>query len=146
MRLLFFAFILFSMKTSIAQNGKEGNFVLVIHGGAGTILKKNMTPEKEIAYKNGLNRVLQMGYEVLKKGGSALDAVEVAVKVMEDDSLFNAGKGSVFTHEGKNELDAAIMDGKSLGAGAVASVSTIKNPIIAARAVMEKSGHVMLIG
>ncbi len=147
MRLLFVAIILFSMKMSIAQNGQEkGNFVLVIHGGAGTILRKNMTPEKEKAYKEGLNKALQMGYAVLKKGGSALDAVEVAVRVMEDDSLFNAGKGSVFTHEGKNELDAAIIDGKTLAAGSVASVSVIKNPIIAARAVMEKSGHVMLIG
>lgn len=149
MRLLYLVIILFSMKSLEAQKTgdiKKGNFVLVIHGGAGTILKKNMTPEKERAYKEGLSHALQIGYQVLKKGGSALDAVELAVRVMEDDSLFNAGKGSVFTHEGKNELDAAIMDGKTLAAGSVASVSVIKNPITAARAVMEKSGHVMLIG
>lgn len=127
------------------QNGKE-NYVLVIHGGAGTILKKNMTPEKEKAYQSALQQALEAGYSILSKGGSALDAVEAAVRVMEDCPLFNAGKGAVFTHEGKNELDAAIMNGKNLAAGSVASVTTIKNPISAARAVMEKSEHVMLIG
>lgn len=127
------------------QNGKE-NYVLVIHGGAGTILKKNMTPEKEKAYQSALQQALEAGYSILSKGGSALDAVEAAVRVMEDCPLFNAGKGAVFTHEGKNELDAAIMNGKNLAAGSVALVTTIKNPISAARAVMEKSEHVMLIG
>lgn len=127
------------------QNGKE-NYVLVIHGGAGTILKKNMTPEKEKAYQSALQQALEAGYAILSKGGSALDAVEAAVRVMEDCPLFNAGKGAVFTHEGKNELDAAIMNGKNLAAGSVALVTTIKNPISAARAVMEKSEHVMLIG
>ena len=127
------------------QNGKE-NYVLVIHGGAGTILKKNMTPEKEKAYQSALQQALEAGYAILSKGGSAVDAVETAVRVMEDCPLFNAGKGAVFTHEGKNELDAAIMNGKNLAAGSVASVTTIKNPISAARAVMEKSEHVMLIG
>jgi len=122
------------------------NFVLVIHGGAGTILKSQMTPEKEKAYTEALDKALQAGYDILKNGGSALDAVEAAVKVMEDSPLFNAGKGAVFTHEGVNELDAAIMNGKTLQAGSVAGVTTIKNPISAARAVMEKSPHVMLTG
>ena len=105
-----------------------------------------MTPEKEKAYQQGLNDALQKGYEVLSKGGTALDAVEATIEVMEDNPLFNAGKGAVFTHEGKNEMDAAIMDGKTLKAGAVAGVTNIKNPITAARAVMDKSGHVVMAG
>lgn len=120
--------------------------VLVIHGGAGTILKKNMTPEKEKAYKDKMTEALMAGYSILKKGGTGMDAVEAAIRVMEDSPLFNAGKGSVFTADGKNEMDAAIMDGKTLNAGAVASVRIIKNPITAARAVMEKSPHVMMVG
>ena len=127
------------------QNG-QANYALVIHGGAGTILKKHMTSEKEKAYQDALQQALQAGYDILSKGGTALDAVEAAVRVMEDSPLFNAGKGAVFTHEGINELDAAIMNGKTLAAGAIASVTTIKNPITAARAVMEKSEHVMMIG
>ncbi|MGQ0738846.1 MAG: isoaspartyl peptidase/L-asparaginase family protein [Bacteroidota bacterium] len=121
-------------------------FVLVVHGGAGTILKSQMTPEKEKAYNDALNQALQIGYGILKNSGSALDAAEAAVRSMEDNPLFNAGKGAVFTNEGKNELDAAIMDGKTLAAGSVAGVTTIKNPITAARAVMEKSPHVMMTG
>ncbi len=129
-----------------AQSVQKGNYVLVIHGGAGTILKKNMTPAKEEAYRSGLRLALEAGYLALQSGKSALDAVEVTIKVLEDDSLFNAGKGAVFTHDGHNELDAAIMDGSTLAAGAVAGVRTIRNPISAARAVMERSGHVMLTG
>ncbi len=121
-------------------------YVMVIHGGAGTILKANMTPEKEAAYKAGLEQALKAGYEVIQRGGASLDAVEAAIKVMEDNPLFNAGKGAVFTNEGKNEMDAAIMNGKTLAAGSVAGVTVIKNPITAARAVMEKSQHVMLAG
>ncbi len=121
----------------------EDNFGIVIHGGAGTILKKNMTPEKEAAYKAKMTEAIQAGYEILKNGGSSLDAVEKAINIMEDSPLFNAGKGAVFTNEGKNELDASIMDGKTLNAGAVAGVTTVKNPISLARAVMEKSKHVM---
>lgn len=130
------------------QNGsaKGRKFSLVIHGGAGTILKKNMTPEKEKAYQQALNDALQAGYNILNSGGLALDAVEASVRLLEDCPLFNAGKGAVFTNEGKNELDASIMNGKTLAAGAVASVTTIKNPITAARAVMEKSQHVMMVG
>lgn len=120
--------------------------VLVIHGGAGTILRRNMTPEKEKAYTEGLQQALAAGYAILEKGGSALDAVEAAVRVMEDNPLFNAGKGAVFTNAGTNELDASIMDGKSLAAGSVAGVTTIRNPITAARAVMEHSPHVLLVG
>lgn len=140
--------LIFLFNTVLAQskNDKAVNPVLVVHGGAGTILKKNMTPEKERAYIAGLETALKRGYAVLQKGGTSLDAVETVVKVLEDDPLFNAGKGAVFTNEGKIELDAAIMNGKTLAAGAVAGVTTIKNPITAARAVMEKSEHVMMIG
>jgi beta-aspartyl-peptidase (threonine type) len=125
---------------------KQAKYVLVIHGGAGTILKKNMTPEKEAAYRETMTKALQTGYDALKSGKSSLDAVEVTIHVLEDSPLFNAGKGAVFTHEGKNELDAAIMDGKTLKAGAIAGVTVIRNPISAARAVMEKSEHVMMAG
>lgn len=139
-------FVLISF-TGLAQTKPDySKITLVIHGGAGTITRSNMTPEKEKAYKEKLNEALQTGYNVLEKGGSSLDAVEAAVRVMEDSPLFNAGKGAVFTNEGKNELDAAIMDGKTLNAGAIASVTTIRNPISTARAVMEKSEHVMMIG
>lgn len=130
----------------MAQTKDTSKYVLVIHGGAGTILKQNMTPEKEKAYKDGLQKALDAGNAILAGGGSALDAVEAVIKILEDNPLFNAGKGAVFTNEGKNELDAAIMDGKTLKAGAVASVTHIRNPIVAARAVMERSEHVMLIG
>ncbi len=144
----YFLFILFNFFAIalIAQsnNSKQGKYVLVIHGGAGTILKSNMTPEKEKLYKQGLQNALNAGSDILKKGGTAIDAVEATIKVLEDDSLFNAGKGAVFTNEGKNELDASIMDGKTLKAGAVAGVTNIKNPITAARAVMDKSEHVMM--
>jgi beta-aspartyl-peptidase (threonine type) len=117
---------------------------LAIHGGAGTIERSNMTPEKERAYRNGLEQALSAGYEILKRGGSSLDATEAAVRVLEDDPHFNAGRGSVFTSAGTNEMDASIMDGRTLKAGAVASVKHIKNPIGLARLVMEKSPHVML--
>lgn len=127
-----------------AQQTKK--YVLVIHGGAGTILKKNMTPEKEAAYTAALTDALKAGYAVIQSGGSSMDAVEAAIHVLEDCPLFNAGKGAVFTHDGRNEMDAAIMNGKTLEAGAVAGVTVIRNPISAARAVMEKSQHVMMIG
>lgn len=130
----------------MSQTKDTSKYVLVIHGGAGTILKQNMTPEKEKKYKEGLQQALDAGNKILANGGSALDAVEAAVRILEDNPLFNAGKGAVFTNEGKNELDAAIMDGSTLKAGAVASVTHIKNPVSTARMVMEKSEHVMLIG
>jgi beta-aspartyl-peptidase (threonine type) len=117
---------------------------LAIHGGAGTIERSKMTPKNEGEYRAGLERALTAGYQILKRGGSSLDATEAAVRVLEDDPHFNAGKGSVFTSAGTNEMDAAIMDGKTLAAGAVASLKHIKNPISLARLVMEKSGHVMM--
>ena len=123
----------------------QKKYVLVVHGGAGTILKSTMTPEKEAAYTAALTKALQRGYNAIKSGKTSLDAVEAAIHVLEDSPLFNAGKGAVFTHDGKNEMDAAIMDGKSLKAGAVAGVTVIRNPITAARAVMEKSEHVMMV-
>jgi len=121
--------------------------VLAIHGGAGPVPKQKMTPELEKKYREELEKALRAGYQSLQReDGSSLDAVESAIKVMEDSPLFNAGKGAVFTHDGRNELDASIMEGKSKRAGAVAAVTILKNPISAARAVMEKSKHVMLVG
>ncbi len=120
--------------------------VLVIHGGAGAIARARMTPDQEKAYRQGLERALTAGYEVLEKGGSSLDAVETAVRVLEDDPLFNAGKGAVLTAEGKAELDAAIMDGRTLAAGSVAGLTRIKNPVTLARRVMTQSPHVMMVG
>lgn len=130
----------------MANAQQREKYVMVVHGGAGTILQKNMTPEKEAAYVKVLTQALQTGYDKIQAGRSSVDAVEAAIHVMEDSPLFNAGKGAVFTHDGKNEMDAAIMNGKNLMAGAVASVTTIRNPISAARAVMEKSEHVMMAG
>jgi len=129
------------------SNPVTGNqkWVLVIHGGAGGPGKGSMPADLEQQYLDKLKDVLAAGSELLAKGGSSLDAVEKCIRMMEDSPLFNAGKGAVFTEEGKNELDASIMDGNTLKAGAVAGVTTIKNPITAARAVMEKSPHLMLI-
>ncbi|MBD0823208.1 isoaspartyl peptidase/L-asparaginase family protein [Aestuariibaculum marinum] len=121
-------------------------FSIVIHGGAGTILKKNMSPEKEAHYKAKLEEAIKVGYHILKDGGSSLDAVQKTINVLEDSPLFNAGKGAVFTNAGTNEHDASIMDGKTLNAGASAGTKTIKNPINLARAIMEHSPHVMLSG
>jgi beta-aspartyl-peptidase (threonine type) len=121
-------------------------YVLVVHGGAGTILKKNMTAEKETAYRAALTEAIKAGYNALKAKKTSLDAVEATIRILEDSPLFNAGKGAVFTNDGRNELDAAIMNGKTLAAGSVAGVTTVRNPISAARAVMEKSAHVMMVG
>lgn len=107
---------------------------------------ENLTPELDKEYRTALSEALNTGRKILSEGGTALDAVENTIRVMEDNPLFNAGKGAVFTHEGRNELDAAIMDGSNLGAGAIAGVSDIKNPITAARTVMTRSQHVMLAG
>jgi beta-aspartyl-peptidase (threonine type) len=119
--------------------------VLVIHGGAG-VIKRDMNPAREKAVRAALTQALQNGYAQLKAGKPAMDAVTAAITVLENDPNFNAGKGAVFTHDGKNELDAAIMDGYTLKAGAIAGVHRVKNPILLARAVMEKSPHVMLVG
>ncbi len=123
-----------------------GPITLVIHGGAGTILKKNMTAEKEQAYQEKLQEALNAGYSILEKKGTSLEAVTAAIQIMENSPLFNAGKGAVFTNQGKNELDASIMDGNTGKAGAVAGITGIKNPILAALAVMDHSPHVMMSG
>ncbi|WP_452220105.1 isoaspartyl peptidase/L-asparaginase family protein [Lacinutrix salivirga] len=121
-------------------------FAIVIHGGAGTILKKNMTAEREAEYKAKLEEAIRIGHTILENGGSSLDAVEKTINILEDSPLFNAGKGSVFTNAETNELDASIMDGKTLNAGASAGTKTVKNPINLARAIMENSPHVMMAG
>jgi beta-aspartyl-peptidase (threonine type) len=119
--------------------------VLVIHGGAG-VIARDLTPEKEKLVRADLETALAAGYAVLKENGTSLDAVTRAIRVLEDSPRFNAGKGAVFTHDGRNELDAAIMDGSTLRAGAIAGVRHVKNPVLLARAVMEKSPHVLLVG
>lgn len=122
------------------------HYGIAVHGGAGTILRSSMTKEKEEAYRLALQEAILAGENILKKGGSSLDAVEHAVRNLEDCPLFNAGKGSVFTHEGKNEMDASIMNGANLMAGAVSGVQHLKNPVTLARCVMERSDHVFLTG
>lgn len=144
---IFFLALLFLQCKSVVTNSTQDsnqNVAIVIHGGAGTILKQNMTPELELEYKKVLEQAVKEGYSILKNGGTSIDAVEKTINILEDSPLFNAGKGAVFTNQGKNELDASIMDGKTLKAGAIAGVTTVKNPIDLARAVMEKSEHVML--
>jgi beta-aspartyl-peptidase (threonine type) len=137
-----------STDTQVQDNSdaKKQEWAIVIHGGAGVIVRDKMTPEADKEYREKLTEALETGKKILSEGGTALDAVEKTIRVMEDSPLFNAGKGAVFAHSGKNELDAAIMDGSNLGAGAVAGVTDIRNPITAARTVMTKSAHVMLSG
>ena len=140
-------FVLIALSQAFAQSiNPKINYTLVIHGGAGNITPTNLPAGKASEFEAKLTEVLRHGDSILKAGGTSLDAVESCVRMMEDCPLFNAGKGAVFNAEGKNELDAAIMDGKTGLAGAVAGVTTIRNPISAARAVMEKSNHVMLSG
>ena len=140
------AFLLITQVT-IAQTEQPMNkHAIAIHGGAGTILKKNMTEEMENAYRGKLGEALEAGNKVLESNGTATEAVIATIKVMEDSPLFNAGKGSVFTHDEKNEMDASIMQGNDLNAGAISGVVTIKNPIEAANEVMLNSKHVMLSG
>lgn len=153
MRLMVFSLIIFTamfVTTAYAANApmtaSDYPVAIVIHGGAGTILKQDMTPQMEQQYRATLRQALQAGHAVLEKGGHSLDAVQAAIEVMENSPLFNAGKGAVFAHNGKNEMDAAIMDGASLRAGGVADVQHIKNPIALARLVMEKTPHVLLVG
>ena len=136
--------IVFAILTGSKDESVE--FSIAIHGGAGTITRKNMTQGKENAYRSKLKETLNVGYSILNKGGTSLDAVEATIRIMENSELFNAGKGAVFTNAGTNELDASIMDGRNLKAGAVARVKTVKNPISAARKVMEETWHVMLSG
>lgn len=137
---------LFSLVSFRAISQSSPTYTLVIHGGAGNITKENLPEEIAAQFEAKLTEVLKHGDSLLKAGGTSLDAVESCVRMMEDCPLFNAGKGAVFNAEGKNEMDAAIMDGKTGMAGAVAGVTTIRNPITAARAVMEKSEHVMMAG
>jgi beta-aspartyl-peptidase (threonine type) len=131
--------------SALAVSGHTAAPVFVIHGGAG-VVARDVTPEREKAIRADLQRALEAGYGVLKSGGTSLDAGGKAIVILEDSPLFNAGKGAVFNHDGHNELDASIMDGATLRAGAVANVHRVKNPILLARAVMEKSPHVMMVG
>jgi beta-aspartyl-peptidase (threonine type) len=140
------ALALLATSAARAETPETASWSLAIHGGAGVIERANLSPEQDAAYRAALARALDAGAAILKGGGSSLDAVQAAVEVMEDDPLFNAGRGAVFTAAGRNELDAAVMNGADLTAGAVAGLTTTRHPIAAARAVMEKSPHVMLIG
>jgi beta-aspartyl-peptidase (threonine type) len=133
-------------QSQTASSVKKQDWAIVIHGGAGVITRDKMTPEMDKEYRDKMAEALATGKKILSEGGSALDAVENTIRVMEDSPLFNAGKGAVFAHSGKNELDAAIMDGSNLAAGSVAGVTDIKNPITLARRVMTNSAHVMLAG
>jgi beta-aspartyl-peptidase (threonine type) len=140
--------------TSVAQqpsaapgpHRSSARWAIVLHGGAGIIQRSSMNPQTEAAYRASLAQALQAGADVLGRGGSSLDAVEASIRILEDDPLFNAGRGAVFTADGKIELDAAIMDGATLSAGAVADITRTRHPISLARAVMEKSPHVFLVG
>lgn len=129
-----------------AEEAEPPRWSLAIHGGAGTLKRENMTPEREQAYRSALQAALDAGARVLADGGDALDAVEAAIVLLEDNPLFNAGRGSVFTWEGTNEMDASIMDGRTRAAGAVAGVTTVRHPIHLARAVMDDGRHVFLSG
>ena len=130
----------------MAQSSDRAPYGLVIHGGAGTITRARLTAEQEADIRAALAEAIDAGHAVLDQGGEALDAVVAAILILEDSPVFNAGKGAVFTYDGDHELDASIMDGRDRNAGAVASVRTVRNPIVAARAVMEQSPHVMLAG
>ncbi len=140
------ATLVLALVSSASIAAAERPFGLVIHGGAGVIERASLTPEREAEYRAKLTEARDAGYAILERGGPALDAVVAAIKILEDSPLFNAGKGAVFTADGTCELDASIMDGRTQAAGAVAGVKRIKNPITLARAVMEKSEHVMLTG
>ena len=129
-----------------APAGPKIDYGLVIHGGAGTILRENMTPEREAAYRAKMTEALEAGYAVIKAGGLAIDAVQTAIVIMEDSPLFNAGKGAVFNSIGVNEMDASIMDGRDRNVGAVTVIRTVKNPIKLARLVLDESPHVLLSG
>jgi L-asparaginase / beta-aspartyl-peptidase len=154
MKRIFLGLLLFVQACGTDQNQElqltdesiDQPIAIVLHGGAGTILKENLSPELEQAYLHILDSAITEGYAMLQDGVPAADVVVAVIMILEDSPLFNAGKGAVFTHEGRNELDASFMDGATLNAGAVAGVTTVKNPILLARAVMEKSPHVMMTG
>ena len=151
-----FSLIVFSCKpaedqghdspATIRTEMKSPKYAIVIHGGAGTIQRENMSTEKDSSYRAMLNTALDVGEKILAAGGSSLDAIEATIRIMEDSPLFNAGRGAVFTHEGKNAHDASIMEGSDQMAGAITGTSNVKHPISLARAVMEKSNHVMMAG
>lgn len=146
--ILVFAFLalIFTTASNPVAPSATPTYVLVIHGGAGNFTEASIPAERATAYRQKMQEALDKGEEVLKNNGTAVEAVEEVIRIMEDSPLFNAGKGAVFTHEGYNELDASIMDGSTLNAGAVAGVRTVKNPVSAARAVMQQSPHVLLAG
>lgn len=133
-------------KSPIAKTENKAEFAIIIHGGAGSIKKENINDEREKAYRDKLEEAIRTGYEILKNGGSSIEAVQKTINVMEDSPLFNAGKGAVLTNTETNELDASIMDGKTLNAGASAGTTNVKNPINLAREIMENSPHVMMAG
>jgi beta-aspartyl-peptidase (threonine type) len=135
-----------ALALATGQAGAADNFAIAIHGGAGTITRDSMTPEREAQYEAKLQEAVNAGYAVLEKGGDSMDAIVVAIQILEDSPLFNAGRGAVYTWDGHHELDASIMNGATREAGAVASVKTVKSPIALAREVMEESVHVMLSG
>ena len=153
---VFAGFLALSVPSTMAQQATApgdlvlqapaGKWAIVLHGGAGVIQRSSMTPERDKEYRAGLDRAVKAAATVLDHNGPSVDAVEAALRVLEDDPLFNAGKGAVFTADGKNELDASIMDGRSMMAGAVAEVTRTKNPISLAKTVMLKSPHVFLVG
>ena len=145
-KIIFLLAVFFTQMAFAQDQTSKDNFSIVIHGGAGTILKKNMTPAMDQAYRAILKEAITVGHAILKKGGTSQEAVEKTIRVMEDSPLFNAGKGAVLTAQGKASLDASFMDGKTLNAGAISGISHIKNPISSAIAVMEQSPHVMLSG
>ena len=144
MKLLVYYFLI--ILTLNSCNKKNNHFAIVVHGGAGTILKDNMTYEMEKAYKQKLEEALNVGYSILKQNGKSVDAVEATIKILEDSELFNAGKGSVLSNNEEVEMDASIMTGDNLNAGAVSGIKKIKNPITLARKIMEESEHVFLSG
>ncbi len=141
--LVYYFFIILTLNSC---NKKNNHFAIVVHGGAGTILKENMTDEIEKAYKQKLEEALNIGYSILKQNGTSIDAVEATIKILEDSELFNAGKGSVLSNNEEVEMDASIMTGYNLNAGAVSGIKKIRNPITLARKVMEESEHVFLSG
>ncbi len=146
MRTIFLAFVMFTLAACATTPESAPHWSIVVHGGAGVIERASLTPELEAQYRAAMQRALTTGGAILERGGSSVDAVEAVIREMEDDPLFNAGRGAVFTAEGRNELDASIMDGRTRAAGSIAGVTTIRHPISAARTVMERSRHVMLIG
>jgi beta-aspartyl-peptidase (threonine type) len=137
---------LFALTHAPAHAEERRMFAIAIHGGAGTIERSRITPEQDLAFRSALNAAVEAGYAILENGGSSLDAVSAAVRILEDDPQFNAGRGAVLTHDGRVELDASIMDGRNLRAGAVTGVQHVRNPIELARRIMEQSRHVMLSG